>query len=86
MSVTSEDLSALTDASAKILDGLTQLVAGAEALEANVSFEALKRIMAENGLDVDVLKSNNSTAMGLLRQSIDENKEFAEVLKALEEY
>ncbi len=73
IAVTNSDISALVDASAKVLDGLTQLATGAAALEENVSFSALKAIMAEKGLDVDMLMSNNANAMAALRTAIDEN-------------
>ena len=78
--VTSEDLSAMTEASAKVLQGLTDLVSGTQKLQQSVSFAALKAVMAENGLDVDNLQSNNSAAMEQLRQSIDENKDMVDKL------
>ncbi len=74
IAVTNSDISALVDASAKVLEGLTQLASGAAALEENVSFAALKAVMAEKGLDVDMLVSNNANAMAALRTAIDENK------------
>ena len=83
VSVTNEDLSALAGASSQILSGLTELVSGAQTLQSNISFAALKSIMAQNGLDVDSLIDNNNTAMAQLRKSIDENKEMSDLLKLL---
>ena len=81
--VTSEDLSAMSEASAKVLQGLTDLVSGTQKLQQSVSFAALKAVMAENGLDVDSLQSNNTAAQAQLRQSIDENKDMVGKLKLL---
>lgn len=80
MAVTDEDLSALTEASAQILAGITEIASGADLLQQNVSFAALKSVMAANGLDVDLLKQNNATAAALLRSTIDENRALADML------
>ena len=80
VAVTSADLSELTNASSRILDGIIQVADGAEALRQNVSFAALKEIMFQNGLSVDSLKQNNSIAMSELRKNIDENKALAAAL------
>lgn len=81
MQNTSGDVSALTEASAKVLDGLAQLVNGAQALEENVSFDALKRIMSQNGLDVDYLQRSNDYAMSQLRETIDSNQDLVGLLE-----
>jgi putative membrane protein len=78
--VTNQTLTALSDASAQILDGITQLAEGAQAVQQNVSFSALKAIMAERGLDVDALRQNNSSAMSSLRSTIDEYQETANLM------
>lgn len=80
VAVTNQTLTALSDASAQILEGVTQLADGAQAVQQNVSFSALKAIMAERGLDVDSLRANNSSAMASLRSTIDENRELADLL------
>ena len=80
VAVTNQTLTALSDASAQILDGITKLAEGAQAVQQNVSFAALKSIMAERGLDVDSLRQNNSNAMATLRATIDENREMADLL------
>ena len=83
MTFTSQDLSELADASSKILGGLTELVSGTQTLQSNVSFEAMKAIMASNGLNVDSLISSNNLAMAELRKSIDENAGMINALKLL---
>ena len=80
LSVTNEDLTALTDASAQILAGITSIANGASTLQQNVSFAALKAIMAERGLDVDNLQQSNLLAMELIRRAIEANRETAESL------
>ena len=81
MQSVSADVSKLTAASAEVLSGITKLVNGAQALEQNVSFDALKRVMAQHGLDVDSLQSNNSIAMDQLREAIDSNQDLGDILK-----
>ena len=81
ISTTQGDISALTNASSAVLNGLTQLVDAATTLEDNISFSALKTLMAKNGLDVDSLQSNNYYAMDQLRAAIDENQFFVSFLQ-----
>lgn len=81
--VTNQDLSDLTAASAKILDGLTQLVDGANELQQNVSFSALKSIMAEKGLDVDNLRSGNDTAISKLEALAELSTDMAEDIEQI---
>ena len=80
VAVTNQTLTALSDASAQILEGTVKLAEGAQAVQQNVSFAALKSIMAERGLDVDSLKQNNSSAMSSLRNAINEYGETAAML------
>ena len=81
--VTNQDLSDLTAASAQILEGLTQLVSGANALQQNVSYNALKSVMAENGLDVDSLRASNDSAISRLQALVSVNAELAEVMQQI---
>ena len=67
VSVTSEDLTALTDASSAIKSGIDDLVAGITALQDNISFSAYKATMLQNGLDIDGLRQKNETAIGNLQ-------------------
>lgn len=66
ISVTSEDLSALTSASSAIKAGIDNLVSGATALQQSVNFSAYKAAMQQNGLDIDTLRQNNESAISNL--------------------
>lgn len=80
IAITDQDLTALVNASSQILAGITEVANGADQLQQNVSFSALKAVMAQNGLDVDFLRQNNSNAAAQLRGVIDENREVADML------
>ncbi len=67
VSASSQGLYALTDASAQIKTGIGSLTEGARALKSAVSFEGYKAVMLQNGLDIDVLKQNNTDAAAALR-------------------
>ena len=66
ISVTSEDLTALTSASSSIRAGMDDLVAKTTALEQSVNFYAYKASMSQNGLDIDALRQNNEAAISNL--------------------
>lgn len=63
VSLSTEDLSALTDASSAIKSGINDLVNGITALQNNVNFDAYKGVMAQNGLDIDDLRQKNESAI-----------------------
>lgn len=69
-SVSAEDLSALTNASSSIKNGVDDLVSGIIVLQQNVSFAAYKAAMNQNGLDIDALKQNNEAAISNLNAMI----------------
>lgn len=81
--VTNQDLSELTAASEQILDSLVQLADSANALQHNVGFSALKATMAENGLDVDSLRSGNDSAISSLQAMAEANPELTEELEQI---
>ena len=70
VSVTTDDLSALVTASGDIRSGIDTLTTGITELQQNVSYEAYKTVMLENGLDIDELKGNNEAAMETLQTTI----------------
>lgn len=70
VSVTTDDLSALVTASGDIRSGIDTLTTGITELQQNVSYEAYKTVMLENGLDIDELKDNNEAAMETLQTTI----------------
>lgn len=61
--LTTEDLSALTDASSAMKAGINDLVNGIIALQNHVNFDAYKDVMAQNGLDIDGLQQKNESAI-----------------------
>ncbi len=61
--LTTEDLSALTDASSAMKAGINDLVNGITALQNHVNFDAYKDVMAQNGLDIDGLQQKNESAI-----------------------
>ena len=62
-----DELNTLLDASTQIRDGIARLDEGAAQLEQQVSFEAYKAILKENGLDLDVVKEGNAKAIQQLQ-------------------
>ena len=63
ISVTSEDLTALTEASGQIKQAISDLYDGAAALQANLGYGQYKALMAQNGLDIDALLAGNASAV-----------------------
>ena len=66
-SASTDELNTLLDASTQIRDGIARLDEGAAQLEQQVSFEAYKAILKENGLDLDVVKDGNAKAIQQLQ-------------------
>ena len=67
ISASTDELNTLLDASTQIRDGIARLDEGAAQLEQQVSFEAYKAILKENGLDLDVVKEGNAKAIEQLQ-------------------
>ena len=67
ISASTDELNTLLDASTQIRDGIARLDRGAAQLEQQVSFEAYKAILRENGLDLDVVKEGNAKAIQQLQ-------------------
>ena len=63
-----DQLTTLLDASTQIQNGIARLDAGAAQLDEQVSYDAYKAILKENGLDLDQLKDGNAKAMEQLEQ------------------
>lgn len=66
VSASTDQLDLLLDGSAQIRDGLHQLNEGAAQLESQLSYEAYKEILAQNGLDLDELAAGNDQAIQTL--------------------
>lgn len=82
VSLTTEDLSALTDASSAIKSGIDNLVNGIIALQSNVNFDAYKGAMSQNGLDIDGLRQKNESAISGLEGLISSLSTQIENLKS----
>ena len=63
VSAATDQLNTLLDSSTQIQSGICQLDAGAAKLEQQVSFEAYKALLKENGLDLDTVKAGNEEAI-----------------------
>ena len=68
VSASTDQLTTLLDASTQIQSGIARLDAGAAQLDEQVSYDAYKAILKENGLDLDQLKDGNAKAMEQLEQ------------------
>ena len=68
VSASTDQLTTLLDASTQIQNGIARLDAGAAQLDEQVSYDAYKAILKENGLDLDQLKDGNAKAMEQLEQ------------------
>ena len=66
VSASTDQLDTLLNGSAQIRDGLHQLNEGAAQLESQLSYEAYKQILAQNGLDLDELAAGNDQAIQML--------------------
>lgn len=81
VSLSTKDLSALTDASSAIKAGINDLVNGITALQNNVNFDAYKGVMAQNGLNIDDLRQKNESAISGLEGLISSLSTQIEDLK-----
>lgn len=72
VSLSAQDLSALSEASSSIKKAIAELADGASALEQNVSWEQYQALLRQNGLDPDALRQNNTAAANGLKQQADE--------------
>lgn len=63
VTVTSEDLSELVQASGQIRQAIDDLYDGAVALQTNLGYAQYKAVMAQNGLNVDDLLTGNASAV-----------------------
>ena len=68
VSAAGSDISELVDASAQIKEGISTLSNGINTAARNISYEAYKTLIAENGGDIDTLKQSNSDAIDMLTQ------------------
>ena len=84
ISASTDELNTLLDASAQIKDGIAQLDGGAAQLEQQVSFDAYKAILKENGLDLDVVKDGNAKAIEQLQGMVKLMPQLKDVILLLQ--
>lgn len=70
VSVSTEQLKQLTDSSSAISQGISDLYDGAVTLQTNLSYEAYRGAMNQNGLNIDDLKYGNSAAITTLSEQM----------------
>ncbi len=70
VSISADELAQLTQASGQIKQAISALSDGAAALQANLGYAQYKALMAQNGLDLDLLKEGNTQAIAALGQQI----------------
>ena len=71
VAVTTDQLKTLTDSSAAIKQGISDLYDGALALQAAVSYDSYKATMQANGLDIDALKAQNAQTIATLQTQVE---------------
>lgn len=72
VAMSTDELKQLTDSSAAIKQGISDVYNGAVALQASVSYDSYKAAMSGNGLDLDAFQSQNSAAISNLSSQINE--------------
>lgn len=65
-----DEISKLVDGSAQIKQAIASLDSGITELQSSISFTAYKAVMAQNGIDIDLLQSSNKTTIGSLSAQI----------------
>lgn len=86
VSISTEQLKQLTDSSSAIKQGISDLYDGAVTLQANLSYEAYKAAMNQNGLNIDQLKAENSAAITSIPEQITGLQGSLQQLKSIPEY
>ena len=81
VSVSTDQLKTLTDSSASIKKGISDLYNGAAALQASLSYESYKAAMKKNGLDIDQLQSANQNMMEQLEQQAGTYDQILQLLQ-----
>lgn len=72
VSMSTEQVSRLTESSAAIKSGIADIYAGATQLQQSISYDSYKAAMKENGLDIEQLKAGNTQAADTLNRQIEQ--------------
>lgn len=72
VSVSTEQLSQLTQSSTAIKSAIADIYAGAVQLQQSISYDSYKMSMKENGLDIDQLQDGNKQVINTLSKQIEQ--------------
>lgn len=86
VSVTTEQLEKLTQSSAAIRQGITDIYNGAQNLQKSISYESYQAAMQQGGLDVAQLQDKNAQAIQSLSGQIEELSAQLAQLKSIPGY
>ena len=86
VSVSTDQLGELTGSSAGIKNGIHSAYEGAAALQAGISYDSYKEVMAQNGLDLDTLQSGNVQMADAMQSQIAGLSDSMEQLKSDPDY
>lgn len=81
VSISTDEIKQLTSASGKIKSAIDSLVNGVTNLKNNLGYAQYKAVMAENGLNIDTLKSSNQQAIATCSSQITELKQQVAALE-----
>lgn len=86
VAVTTDLLQTLTDSSAAISQGITDLYNGALALQTAVSYDSYKVAMQANGLDIDALKAKNAETIANMQTQVETMQASLDQIKGISGY
>ena len=82
----SEDLTKLVNASDGIEEGIGNLYNGAVSIQEKLGYEQYRSTLSENGLNIDDIKSGNSSAAEMMSSQMDSISSAIERIKEKEDY
>ena len=86
VAVTTDQLQTLTDSSAAISQGITDLYNGALALQTAVSYDSYKKALQANGLDIDALKAKNAETIANMQAQVEAMQASLDQIKGISGY
>lgn len=84
--ISTDQLRTLTDSSAAIKQGISDLRNGAAALQSTLSYDSYKAAMLANELDVDTLKGKNQETISNMQAQVDGMQANLEQIKGIPDY
>ena len=86
VAISTEQLQTLTDSSAAIKQGISDLTQGAAALQTATSYEAYKEAMVSGGLDIDALKEKNTETIATMQAQVEQMQAALEQIQSIPGY